>query len=146
MHTLDTNEALFERYNLSKLLQLMVVRKLAQTWSPTSAESPAVIINALNPGLCKTQLFRQIPFPVSLVMNLALTTVGRNAEMGSRTLMAAAFAGPETHGRWMCDCEVRQFPALMLGEEGERVMDKLWRELLDVLEGIEPGVTAHIRV
>lgn len=142
MKTLATNRAVSERYNTSKLLQLMMMRKLAAASSASAG--PAVTINALNPGLCRTQLFRQLPLPVRLFMNLACALAGREPEMGSRTLMMAALAGDDTHGQWMTDCKMHRWPAVMLGEDGERVTDQFWGELVEVLEGIQPGVTANI--
>lgn len=145
MQTLATNRAILDRYNLSKLLQLMMTRKLAEAFSPTTGDSPPVIINALNPGLCRTQLFRYIPFPLSILTDSATALVGRDAEVGSRTLLAAAFAGQETHGKSMTDCRLHRWPGIMLGDEGEQLTQKVWEELLEILEGIEPGVTENIR-
>jgi hypothetical protein len=32
----------------------------------------------------------------------------RTAEMGSRTLLYAAVAGKETHGKYLSECEIRE--------------------------------------
>jgi hypothetical protein len=32
----------------------------------------------------------------------------RTAEMGSRTLLHAAVAGKETHGKYLSECEIRE--------------------------------------
>lgn len=140
--TLATNKDVTDRYNLTKLLELMVMRSLASATSPSG--KPAVIINSLNPGLCRTQLFRSMPFPLDWVVWSFNSWLGREAEMGSRTLMTAAAAGEDSHGKWMTDCRMYEFPRLMTGEEGEAVSARLWGELLEFLEGIEPGVTANI--
>lgn len=63
--------------------------------------------------------------------------------MGSRTLMAGAFA-PEPHGKFMSNCEEEIWPSIMLGEEGEALSARVWVELLDIMEGIEAGVTENL--
>ncbi|KYK56836.1 hypothetical protein DCS_03842 [Drechmeria coniospora] len=145
-HTLDAlkvHKNFSERYNTTKLLQLMMMRKLAE--SSDASGKGHVIVNALNPGLCKTQLFRHCEaFPLSWAIWLAFVVFGRDAEMGSRTLMSAALAGEETHGKWMSDCELQVWPKVMEGADGAILMDKIWRELADALEALQPGVMENV--
>ncbi|POR33335.1 Retinol dehydrogenase 12 [Tolypocladium paradoxum] len=142
LNRLKENKNYPERYNTTKLLQLIMMHKLAEA-SDASGKGH-VIVNALNPGLCRTQLFRRWSFPLSWILWFLFAVLGREAEMGSRTLMAAALAGEETHGRWMSDCALQIWPKLMEGEQGERLADKVWGELAEVLEGIEPGVMQNV--
>ncbi|PHH64936.1 hypothetical protein CDD81_3793 [Ophiocordyceps australis] len=147
-HVLDklkTDGSFRERYNTSKLLQLMATRKLAEAID--ASHKGRVVVNALSPGLCKTELFRDMSFfPVNVVRWLMLhVCLPRSCEVGSRTLLAAAFAGDETHGWWMSSCKLRRYwPALMSGPEGAELTDKIWGELVDVLETTAPDVMAHI--
>ncbi|PNY24263.1 Retinol dehydrogenase 12 [Tolypocladium capitatum] len=144
-HTFDKlkeNKNYRERYNTSKLLQLIFMRRLAEA-SDASGKGH-VLVNALNPGLCNTQLFRSWSFPLSWVLWLVCAVLGRNPEMGSRTLMTAALAGEETHGQWMSSCKLQVWPKVMRGEQGERLADKIWGELAEILEGIEPGAMENI--
>ena len=131
-----------ERYTLSKLLQLMFLEKLAEAID-TSGKGH-IIVNAVNPGFCKTQLFRQYAFPMSLGVWFFSAILAREPEMGSRTLLAAAFAGEETHGKYMSDCKVHYVPKIMTGDDGEKLTERVWGELLELIEGIEPGVTQNI--
>ncbi|KAM4056025.1 short chain dehydrogenase [Hirsutella rhossiliensis] len=142
LNRLKVNRNYYERYNTTKLMQLMAMRKLAQ--AADASGKGRVVVNSLDPGFCRTQLFRRIPFPFNWAMGPAFAVFGRSAEVGSRTLMAAAFSNDETHGRWMANCKLHVWPSLMAGDEGERVMDKLWGELTGVLEGIEPGVMGNV--
>lgn len=64
--------------------------------------------------------------------------------MGSRTLVAAASAGPETHGMYMVDCKVRDPSAWVRSPQGEKTQAKVWIELLEILEGIQPGIGKNI--
>lgn len=129
-----------DRYNVSKLLPIWIVRELASRMAP----SDPVTINCLNPGFCRTDLFRHAPFPLNYFVKLSLRLLGRTSEMGSRTLMAAAAAGRESHGRYMDSCVVRDPSKLVLSEEGKVLQRRVYRELLRVLEGIEPGITKNI--
>ncbi|RCI07477.1 hypothetical protein L249_4557 [Ophiocordyceps polyrhachis-furcata BCC 54312] len=139
---LQSKEYFRERYNTSKLLQLMVMRQLAR--SCDASGKGHIIINSLNPGFCGTELFRDLPFPISIVFRVCLALFSRSPEKGSRTLMTAAFAGDESHGLWMTNCRLHQWPPLMDGDEGERLSEKFWHELLGVLDDFDPGVSDNI--
>lgn len=130
-----------DRYNLSKLLEVFVVRQLAAEMAP----SDPVIINALSPGFCQSTLFRHAPGFLRAVLEIGVRILGRTSEMGSRALMAAAAAGRETHGRYMDNCKLRDPSRFVLSEEGQRVQKRVYDELMEVLEGVQPGVTKNIR-
>lgn len=90
------------RYNVSKLLEVFFVRELA---SRTAANTkPDVIINYLNPGLCHSELGRDLGWGLYL-LKLAFA---RTTEQGSRTLVNAAEAGMESHGQYMSNCRVSE--------------------------------------
>ncbi|KAF4467705.1 enoyl- hydratase isomerase [Fusarium albosuccineum] len=139
---LDAKSDVMERYNITKLLQVMLMSQLAQ--AVDASGKGHIILNALHPGLCGTHLFDGVPFPFNLIFQLALAVLSRSAEMGSRTLVAAALAGEETHGGFMSDAKVHPVPKIMQGEEGEKLSKRVWEELLEILEGIEVGVTKNI--
>lgn len=64
--------------------------------------------------------------------------------MGSRTLLAAAFGGRETHGKHMDNCKVNNPSPFVMSEEGARVQKKVYAELMDILESIQPGISSHV--
>ena len=64
--------------------------------------------------------------------------------MGSRTLVAAACAGEESHGMYMTDCQVGEVSPWARSEKGREAQRRVYEELMGVLEGIEPGVTKNI--
>jgi len=64
--------------------------------------------------------------------------------MGSRTLFAAACAGEESYGKYMTDCKVREPSSWVRSEKGQETQKKVYKELLGVLEEIEPGITKNI--
>lgn len=65
----------------------------------SDSKEPAVTLNFLNPGLCQTAIVATASFMFYLLLKL----VGRTSEVGGRTLVAAASAGPETHRQYMND-------------------------------------------
>ncbi|RMJ16725.1 hypothetical protein CDV36_003633 [Fusarium kuroshium] len=104
--TLDTNHNLFERYNTAKLLQLIIIQKLAKAYD--SSAKGHVLINALAPGLCNTAFYKRSSSTMAnFLLRVLFWPFWRDAEMGSRTIMAAAFADEDTHGKWMSHCKLQ---------------------------------------
>lgn len=68
----------------------------------------------------------------------------RTAEVGSRTLVAGASGGEETAGKYMADSMVSHDSPFVLSEEGRRVGEKVWRELTEKLERIQPGISKNV--
>lgn len=87
------------RYNVSKLLEVLYTRELAARTKESG--KPEVIINYLNPGLCHSSLAREIEGWGFYFLKALLA---RSTEHGSRTLVHAAEAGPETHGQYLSNC------------------------------------------
>jgi hypothetical protein len=131
-----------DRYNVSKLLEILTVRSLASAM--TASGKPKVILNTLTPGFCHSELMRDAVFPLNFLGWLGKKLLGRSTEMGSRTLVAAACAGEESHGKYMADCEVREVSVWVRSEKGQETQKRVYEELMTVLDGIEPGITGNI--
>lgn len=125
-----------DRYFLSKLLEIFGVREMAVR----TGSSYPVTINCLNPGFCHSELGREAGWKLC-IMGLWLA---RSTEVGSRTIVAAASAGPETHGKYMSESVVAEPSEFVRSDQGARVQKKLWAELTAKLERIVPGITANI--
>lgn len=69
-------------------------------------------------------------------------TFARPTEAGARMLVGGLSAGPETHGQYVRDVEVRAPGGLAGGKEGAELQQRVWQELSSILESIRPGVTA----
>ncbi|OTB00689.1 hypothetical protein M426DRAFT_65366 [Hypoxylon sp. CI-4A] len=132
-----------QRYPLSKLIQLYAGRHLA-TLMPVS--KTGVVINILNPGLCKTQLSRNADFSMRLQISMANYMIGRTAEMGSRTLLHAAVAGADSHGCYVSACEVKEDHVAdwVKGEKGRQLGERIWNDIAERLESIQPGCLAKV--
>jgi retinol dehydrogenase 12 len=125
-----------EQYMVSKLLEVLVVRKWAKDFM--GSEDYPVILNAPAPGLCRSELTRDWGSGVKIMQFL----LARTTEVGSRAFVDAASAGRETHGQFLWDCKVKEPSKLALGGDGEELQTRVWSELERILEGIQPGITS----
>ena len=91
------------RYPLSKLLEVFYARELATR--SRKSNKPIVVINLVNPGLCHSELSRE----GSWFMMVLKFFLARSTECGSRTLVQATEAGPESHGQYLSSCHVTPY-------------------------------------
>lgn len=103
-------------YQVSKLLQLFAAREIADKIASTE---PRVIINMLNPGLCRTELSRNATGATRIQLMVMKRLLGRTAEEGSRTLVHATTA-PESHGVYLHDCKLQKYVYTMKELIGQR--------------------------
>ncbi|KEY73818.1 hypothetical protein S7711_03117 [Stachybotrys chartarum IBT 7711] len=127
-----------DRYILTKLLQLFALRQLATLASPSQT---SVVLNITDPGLCRTGLTQNTRWQMRLSAYIGKLMLGRSAEMGSRTILAAVAAGEESHGKFLIDCEVAEdsLPGWVTSEDGKIFQQRFWGELAVRLEAIQPG-------
>jgi NAD(P)-dependent dehydrogenase (short-subunit alcohol dehydrogenase family) len=126
-----------ERYQVTKLLEVLAVRGMCDERSSTAIP---VTINYVNPGLCHSELGRDM----GLMFTLFKLVVARSTELGSRTLVDAAMKGPESHGMYCSDCRVALPSEFVLSEKGWEVQQRVWTELKEKLERIRPGITSNM--
>ncbi|TKA49472.1 hypothetical protein B0A54_00138 [Friedmanniomyces endolithicus] len=158
---------MMDRYNVSKLLEVFACREIARLHpvsdmrvtlnflskdpppthpprkpipSPTPAEHLTNPYCYTDPGLCHSELQRDVPSYLRPLVNTFML-LARTTEVGARTLVHAALAGPETHGKYLSDNRVRGCANLVEGPEGAEVQRRVWGELGGILEGIRPGIT-----
>lgn len=58
--------------------------------------------------------------------------------------MDAAAAGPETHGKWLDTFEIREPSVYVRSEEGQKMQQRLYDELIEILDRVEPGIVNNI--
>lgn len=135
-----TSSVMSDRYNLSKLLEVMFVRELS---SRLPASTP-VAVSAVNPGFCHSRLSRSIETNPFMRLGVATikTLLARTTEMGSRTLVHPAVEPGETsrHGRYLSCCEPTEESDYALSTEGREVSRRLWLETIDVLTKVDSRV------
>jgi retinol dehydrogenase-12 len=120
------------RYFLSKLLVQLCAQELAARTRKSS-----VIINCPSPGWCKTPLFRQDDGGV--IGRNMLRLIGRIGEVGARTLVSAITAGPETHGQYLSESQVKNASVWIRSSEGRSAQKQVWSELEGILGKIVGG-------
>ncbi|KAM3083937.1 hypothetical protein ACMFMG_001955 [Clarireedia jacksonii] len=124
-----------DRYNVSKLLAIFVVKKLAAL---LLVGSSGVIVNCVAPGFCQSELGREYD---SLVARVFTRILGRPTEVGARTLVYGASAGSESHGQYLPDCKMKLTAGLTKGDAGAELQERVWQELRRKLEAIQQGIT-----
>jgi len=130
------------RYNVSKMIELLLVRELASEITKSQKEGN-VVASLINPGAVDTAIMRHNEGKAFAVLMAGLRKfVMRTAEEGGRTLVFAAYGGKETHGKYLDDCTVGKVSSFVVSEDGAQTQKKLWGELSEKLERIEPGVMA----
>ncbi|KAL2853592.1 hypothetical protein BJX68DRAFT_265060 [Aspergillus pseudodeflectus] len=128
-----------ERYAVTKLLDIYITREIARLVPRGENGDPAVIVNCVAPGFCKSNLLSReegIPWIIKVVQWLT----GRSVEEGSKTIIDAVVRGVESHGGWIEDLVVREPGEIVTGPGMKRVQEKVWGEILDVLNRVEPGI------
>jgi len=124
-----------DRYNASKLLEVFSSRQMVADYCP-SKDYP-VITNFVNPGLCHSGLMRETEV---LGRIIKFIMGARTTEVGSRTLVHATHAGPESHGQYLSDCKIKPPAPFVTSTQGKELQAKVWKELSAKLEAIHPGI------
>jgi NAD(P)-dependent dehydrogenase (short-subunit alcohol dehydrogenase family) len=125
-----------ERYNTSKLMQILLLREMV-----LKAADDSVVINMVNPGFCRSNIARE--HDLGIIFAIVQKLLARTTEVGGRTLVAGATGGDESHGAYMTDAKVNNgaLSVFIRSDEGKKVQTKLWQELVEILEKIAPGST-----
>jgi retinol dehydrogenase 12 len=108
------------------VLNVFFVRELTKR---LPANSP-VIVTAVNPGYCKSQLRRNLsPFPL-MIDTIIEALFARTTEGGSRQLVWAAVGGVgrefELRGGYVSNANLQEASDYALSDEGARVQTRLW--------------------
>jgi len=127
-----------ERYPTTKLMQVFIVREMA---AHSYKESTPVIINCTNPGLCHSELSRELD---GMQVWVAKFLLARTSEEGSRNLIAGATGGLDTHGQYLDMGKVKTPATVVIGPGGAETQKRLYTELIEKLERIVPGVSANL--
>lgn len=124
---------------VSKLLEALAVREIAKKIS--SGTKPLVVINYPNPGFCESNLRNENR---SLFMRVFEALLQRKTEYGARNLVYAVNAGDKSHGQYISNCQIESPPTMCQGDEGALLQQKVWNELAERLEKVQPGITSNL--
>jgi retinol dehydrogenase-12 len=121
------------QYSLTKLVEVFVCRELA-------AKVSSPIVTVVNPGLCVSEIGRNMK-GINSMMRTALSSImARTTEVGSRCLVAGACGGEESHGQFMSDGANQEVAAWLESEEGKTIQKQVWDQTLEKLEQLEPDL------
>ncbi|KIW25375.1 uncharacterized protein PV07_08558 [Cladophialophora immunda] len=136
------------RYPVSKLIGVLFVRELVQRLQEHDKSStvavPPVTITLVNPGLCMSALDRNVILPGRVLMYFVRMLLGRSTEVGSRTLVYGACAGPDSHGAFMSDGKNQEVEKWIYSDLGKKAQAKVFEQTMRVLEARKPGVGAEV--
>ncbi|KAK7991018.1 Protein dhs-3 [Apiospora arundinis] len=132
-----------DRYRVSKMIQLLLVRELANALS-ASSKPGKIITSTVNPGFVNTGLMNEAPARMQVVVAGLKRMTARTPEEGARTMVHAAAGGMDTHGQYLSECKVSEPSAFVRSEEGIEVGKQLWEELGTILEEKHPTVMRNI--
>ncbi|KAL5340726.1 hypothetical protein BJX70DRAFT_360232 [Aspergillus crustosus] len=132
-------EQFIATYPISKLFDTFIVRELAAQLPVAQGK---VVINAVCPGLCRTELIRNVTGPIRDTIIEQHEKYGRTAEDGSRTLLAGAVLGEGSHGAFLSSCTVAEekVPDWVKSEDGQKWQKNLWDVLVKEIEAADPVV------
>lgn len=130
-----------ERYSVSKLFEIFFVNELAQAMDRSG--KPRVVVNTANPGMCASEFFRELPAYLSWFLSGLMLLFGRNCEQGARNFLYAGLQ-PDTHGAFISDCKVTEISARSRDELGIKTQKQVYKELMEILEKVEPGISGNI--
>jgi retinol dehydrogenase-12 len=126
---------MMSRYTLSKLIVILVTREIA---AHNAFLGYPVVINAVNPGTCVSDLSRGMPS--LLVKPNQFIFHERSEEEGSWNYIYAVSAGKEIHGRHLSECWEGPVSPYVTSEDGRKEGARVWKELSEELEKIQPGI------
>ncbi|TVY73226.1 Short chain dehydrogenase sol3 [Lachnellula suecica] len=134
-----------ERYAVSKLLQVLIVRELGSRLAQESTSTlSGVIVNCITPGACKSDFDRESTGVGKFIKGIMEALLARTTEAGSRTLLAGVAAGQESQGSYMANCHVAQPGPMVIGPDGKALQKEIWQQLVRQLEIIQPGISQNV--
>ncbi|KAK0443239.1 hypothetical protein EV421DRAFT_1710192 [Armillaria borealis] len=135
----STPEIMKRRYFDSKLLNVLFARAFQQRLPPST-----ITVNSVNPGLCISNLRSKLPEEYQEANAKQEAELAFTTEEGSRQLVFSAVGGAndedKLRGAYISLSEVVEESDFVISEDGKVVQDKIWDEMLAILEGVDPKV------
>jgi retinol dehydrogenase 12 len=113
-------------YERFLVLNIFLVRELTKR---LPANSP-VIVTAVNPGYCRSQLSRNTSLVIRMSLKIMGVILAHTSEEGSRQLVWAAVGGTgrefELRGGYVSMADLQEVSDYALSDEGTVVQARLW--------------------
>ncbi|KAJ7825401.1 hypothetical protein B0H14DRAFT_3145355 [Mycena olivaceomarginata] len=130
---------MMSRYNLTKLRGM----------NAHLAASTPLVVNAVNPGYCYSELRRKLSSAMRFVDSVMERCLAFTTEVGSRRLVWSAVGEqrhPETlRGEYINACEREEPSDFVIGPDGGKAEERLWDEVVDILGKVDPRVTRNVK-
>lgn len=124
-----------DRYNVSKLLDVLITREIGEHLDRSAhPEDRSITINCVNPGLCHSELGRDLGVQLTILKFL----LARTTEYGSRNLVFAALADQDVQGLYVHNCDFSEPSDLVMSESGALGQKKVWNELTAIFANEAP--------
>jgi hypothetical protein len=122
-------QSIFARLADSERFPVLNIFFVLELTKSLPANSP-VIVTAVNPGLCRSLLKRNISFTRSVIHSIIELLLARTTEEGSRQLVWAAVGGAgresELRGGFVSNANLQEISDYVLSDEGAVVQTRLW--------------------
>ena len=131
------------RYMDSKLVQILILQHIHGL---LQARDRAVIWNILNPGLFRSETGRDTSGIIPILFEAVRTVLARTTERSGRPIASGLIAGQDMDGKYMHDGVVDDtaLSSYVKSEAGAITGKRLWLELKDVLESVQPGLAGDV--
>lgn len=134
-----------KQYARSKLLLEYAMRRIAQLPRLHNETGEVkVIVNSTCPGMCKSDLGRQFKTNIFITLSvwILMTFIARTTEQGARIYVSAVNKGADSQGQIWKDDRYYDGGEMIGTSQGEKLGDETWKELVEVLQKADPGVSA----
>ncbi|KAK3380733.1 hypothetical protein B0T24DRAFT_199969 [Lasiosphaeria ovina] len=133
----------WNQYNLSKLIQLYTLIKLATLVDPLDGAEPhPIVVNSVDPCFCETGLSREVTGLTRVVTKTFAAIAARPADDGARQIVHAASTGRETHGLYMRAGAIQAYKPIA---SDPAKTEYLWEVLSKRLVKLDPTILENLK-
>ncbi|KAI0429065.1 short-chain dehydrogenase/reductase [Xylaria sp. FL1042] len=125
----SNGHALAKREWLGMAVMQHIAKRTASSTGP-----PKIIVNAVCPGLCKTELGRNFNVVQRTIGNIVLSFIARTAEQGARTLVSDTALGTGESWSFLAQRRLEEMA------KDKVLMSKTWDEIFEVIFEDRPAV------
>lgn len=120
-------------------MEILFVRELVKH----TGDKP--IITTVTPGLCHSELANRTPSKIDYWgAQVFKFLLARRTDVGARTLVAGACAGPDSHGGYMEDGKTVEPDIWADGDDKVKMQKRTYDQTLAYLEKLVPGVSKNV--
>ncbi|KAH7257952.1 hypothetical protein BKA59DRAFT_508846 [Fusarium tricinctum] len=125
-----------DRYDTSKLIQLLAFYALGDFVDQSWPDS--ITFTAVDPGLCDTDLAREMPLIVRIIHRIMKLLLARTAEVGGRCIVLGVEG--DCHGGYVKDGIVESPPAAVTEPEGVKLKERVFSQLKSLLYSVDKQI------